>query len=115
MGGAQGHTGHGALKCLLSLCPTNEETGADPGETVGRFSLHLQKRLMETARTEALAVIFDDLALAWESEPLEEGRGMALERWGRLIATSGAYAHASLTAPRGTARSRGSAIWTAGR
>ena len=45
-----------------------------------------------------MAVIFDDMALAWQSEPSEEGRGMALERWGRLIATSGAYAHASLTA-----------------
>ena len=97
-GGPRGHTDHGGLACLLDRCPTNAATGAEPGETVGRFSLHLQKRLMETARTEALAVIYDDMAIAWQSEPTEDGRRTALERWGRMIATSGAYAHASLTA-----------------
>jgi len=77
---------------------TNEAIGAEPGQTEGRFSVHLQKRLMETARTEALERIYNDMALAWESEPTDEGRRTARDRWGRLIATSGAYGHSSLTA-----------------
>ena len=90
-GGPAGRTEHGGLACLLALCP---HAGPHPG----RFASHLQRRLMTNAQTEALELMYDDASQAWQREPEGEGRIKARDRWGRLIATSGAYAHAPLTA-----------------
>ena len=92
-GGPEGHTDHGGLACLQALCPCGGARGQS-----GRFASHLQRRLMKNAQTEALEDMYDDASQAWQLQRLPEGRAMARHRWGRLIATSGAYAHSALTA-----------------
>jgi hypothetical protein len=42
---------------------------------------------MKNAQTEALEDMYDDASQAWQQEPTEEGRTVAIYRWGRLIAT----------------------------
>jgi hypothetical protein len=96
-GGPAGHEEHGALGCLLGLCPVQVAFDEAFAPT-GRFATHLQRRLMKNLQTEALEAMYDDASQAWQREPEEAGRAKALDRWGRLIATSGAYAHAALTA-----------------
>jgi len=105
-GGPAGHEGHGALGCLLGLCPV-EAAVDESGESTGRFSSHLQRRLMKNAQTKALEAMYDDASQAWQREAGEVGRAKARDRWGRLIATSGAYAHASLTALPGDGEDAG--------
>ena len=77
------------------------------GRTVGEVCSHLQRRLMKNSQTEALEKMYDDAGLAWEQEATDEGRSKARDRWGRLIATSGAYAHAALTALPGDGEDAG--------
>ncbi len=72
---------------------------------------HLQRRVMKNSETQALEAVYDDASRAWHQAAKGGGRHDDRDQWGRLIATSGAYAHAALTA---TGRMRGTATWTAG-
>jgi hypothetical protein len=105
-GGGPGHTEHGSLACLRSLCPVQGALDAS-GARSGRFASHLQRRLMKNSQTEALEDMYDDASQAWQRSATAEGRHDARDRWGRLIATSGAYAHAALTALPGDGEDAG--------
>jgi hypothetical protein len=51
--------------------------------------------------------MYDDASQAWQQSATAGARHDARDRWGRRIATSGAYAHAALTALPGDGEDAG--------